>query len=329
MEGGICERALDRPPPGEAELAGADGGGCVEIFLPPTAEMRCFARLFDRLLALGHPRAGAVARVVAGGMVTPIAHFANLSLDFQTYLFLVFHRRRPARVTHAVLQPLTLVALAAGLAAFRIHRSGPPAAPYALDLNGAWIAGALLAVGYAAQGIANGMPLLAGVMAAVALGSAAAGTLVFSITRGAGRGAGASIVRSPWAWVVALSFVVMLSHLPEPLLPPRFNGLARWTRLPDLFVRPEGGLRPAGALVEGGARVLALGVVWGTVNEIWGFWRLTPVSVLLGLWSLGYQPARRARVVAAVEEAIARGNPALDFIGTGGATPLAAAVRGS
>jgi hypothetical protein len=292
------------------------------VFLEPTAEMRRYARLFGRLLALGDPGAGWLARVVAGGMVTPVAHFANLSLEFQAYLFAVFHRRRPSRITHAALQPLTMVALAAGLAAFRLGRAGP-AAPCVLDLNGAWLAGVVFALWYAAQALLNGMALLAAAMSVFALGSAAAGTLIASLARGHG----APCSRSPWCWVLALSFVVTISHVPEPLLPPRLNGRTRWAARSELFRRPGGELRPAEDLVRSGLRLLVLGVVWGTVNELWGFWRLVPVSVLHGLWALGYQPARRARVVGAAAEAIAHGNPALDFVGTGGAASLASAVE--
>jgi|GEM_PF-2008653 len=307
---------MSSKPREATESNGGDAGAV--LFLEPTPEMRCFARVFDRLLALGDPRAGTAARLVAGGMVAPLAHFANLSLDFQAYLFLVFHRRRLAWITHALLQPLTLVVLAAGLATIRLH--GP--APF--QWNAAWLAGVVLGVWYAVQGIANRMALLGGVMFVVALGSAAAGTLVASVVCRAG--GGATLLLASCACTIALSLVVALSHLREPLLPPRLNGLAHWAPLSAMFLRPGGGLLPAGALARSAVRLLALGVVWGTINELWGFWRLTPVSVLRGLWALGYQPARRARVVGAADEAMALGNPALDFVGVGGAAPLARAV---
>jgi hypothetical protein len=293
------------------------------VLLEPTAEMRGYARFFTRLLGLAEPHPGLLQRVIADGMVTPTAHFANLSLEFQTYLFLIFHRCRLSRLTHAVLQPLTVVALAAALSAFRLD--GPLPAGHAaqlFDLNGAWLVGVLLAAWYAVQGLFNGVPLLAGLMSVFALGSAAAGTWLFSVTSGrGGTGVLARLALSPWMWILGLSFLVMASHVVEPLIPPRLNGHARWAPASELFLRPEGGLRPARELFLGALRVIFLGILWGTVNELWAFWRLTPVSVLTALWALGYQPERRARVAAAAAKAIGSGNPALDFIGIGGAAP--------
>jgi hypothetical protein len=309
--------------------AGPQRDGRAVALFPPTGEMRGYTRFFTWLLGLASPRPGSLQRIVSGGMVTPTAHFANLSIDFQAYLFAVFHRRRLSRLTHAVLQPLTSIALAAALAAFRLH--GPLLAghrPLIFDLNGAWLAGLLFAAWYAAQGLLNGMALLAGVMSLFALGSAAAGTWILSLTRAlASQGTGTRLALSPWFWVLVLSVLVMTSHAPEPLLPPRLSGRARWVRLPELFRRPDGGWRGAGEIVRSGLRVVFLGVIWGTVNELWAFWRLTPVSVLRGMWALGYQPERRARVTAAVKAAIDSGNPALDFIGIEGIKPMASAGR--
>jgi hypothetical protein len=293
------------------------------VLLEPTAEMRRYARFFTRLLGLAEPHPGLLQRIFADGMVTPTAHFANLSLDFQAYLFIIFHRRRLSRFTHAVLQPLTVIALAAALSAFRLD--GPLPADHAaqiFDLNGAWLVGVLLAAWYTAQSLFNGMPLLAAIMSLFSLGSAAAGTWIFSVTHGrGGTDASARIALSPWTWVLGLSFLVMASHILEPLIPPRLNGHVRWAPASELFLLPEGGLRPARDLFRGAVRVVFLGILWGTLNELWAFWRLTPVSALTGLWALGYQPERRARVAAASAAAIGSGNPALDFIGIGGAAP--------
>jgi hypothetical protein len=40
------------------------------------------------------------------------------------------------------------------------------------------------------------------------------------------------------------------------------------------------------------------------------------------MWLTGHRPAQRAAYHAVADAAIADGNPALDYIGTGGATPL-------
>jgi hypothetical protein len=302
----------DEPAPDEGAV----------LLHPPTDEMRRVDRALARLLGLGDPRAGALRRLVAAGMVASTAHFANLSLEFQAYLFDVFHRRRPARLVHALLQPLTVVALLAGLAALRLPAGPPRPGLRALEPNGAWLAGLALAVWYVVQALENRMALLAAVMAGFALGGAAAATLLRSLA--AAPGAPGLFTTSPWSWVLGLSLLVTLSHLSEPAIPPRLNGCARWTTWSELFRRPAGQPSRAGRT---SLRLAVLGLAWGTLNELWASWRLTPLSVLAGLFALGYQPARRARLRAWVATAIQSGNPALDFIGVGGATPLAEAVR--
>ena len=78
----------------------------------------------------------------------------------------------------------------------------------------------------------------------------------------------------------------------------------------------------AWALGRLGAAQLAAQAVFGTVDEIVASPRLLPVLLLELLWLFGYDPARRAAWRALSARAIASGNPALDYIGTGGPTPL-------
>jgi hypothetical protein len=66
--------------------------------------------------------------------------------------------------------------------------------------------------------------------------------------------------------------------------------------------------------------------VFGTVDEIVASPRLLPVLLLELLWLFGHDPERPAAWRALSARAIANGNPALDYIGTGGPTPLRAQV---
>jgi hypothetical protein len=52
--------------------------------------------------------------------------------------------------------------------------------------------------------------------------------------------------------------------------------------------------------------------------------RPCPVLLLELLWRCGHDPARRAAWRALSAQAIESGNPALDYIGIGGPTPLRA-----
>jgi hypothetical protein len=64
------------------------------------------------------------------------------------------------------------------------------------------------------------------------------------------------------------------------------------------------------------------GQLFFTVDEIVASPRLLPVLLLELLWLLGHDPGRRAAWRALSARAIASGNPALDYIGTGGPTPM-------
>jgi hypothetical protein len=62
----------------------------------------------------------------------------------------------------------------------------------------------------------------------------------------------------------------------------------------------------------------------GAVSESWASLRLMPYGWLILMMRLGYAPERRAELYEWAERAWATGNPALDFVGTGGGTFLAA-----
>lgn len=298
-------------------------------FIRPTAEMRVLSRVFERMLDLGVDRPAGLPSVIAGGMVTPNAHFANLSLLFQAYLFDVFHQRAGSRIVHGVLQPLTVVAVLAGLAQFRFGGAlAADAGMLLVDANGAWLGAALLAGFYALQALLNRMPLLAATMTAFCAGSAAAATAWYSAFAVPDPSwyAPTALAANPWLWVGIFTFCVTLSHVPEPSLPPRLNGRRSWSTIRDMMLTTEGGWLPVGLGTRRFLRLTGLGFLWGNINELWGSWRLVPVTVLNLLWAAGYQSELRARFLLTVRAAIASGDPALDYIGIGGATPASQAT---
>ena len=68
--------------------------------------------------------------------------------------------------------------------------------------------------------------------------------------------------------------------------------------------------------------LIELQLLLGAVDEIVASPRLLPVLLLELLWLLGHDPVRRAAGRTLSAQAIASGNPALDYIGIGGPTPL-------
>jgi hypothetical protein len=67
---------------------------------------------------------------------------------------------------------------------------------------------------------------------------------------------------------------------------------------------------------------LAAQTVFSTVDELVASPRLLPVLLLNLLWTAGHDPDRWAIWEAQAARAIASGNPAVDYIGVGGPTPL-------
>jgi hypothetical protein len=64
--------------------------------------------------------------------------------------------------------------------------------------------------------------------------------------------------------------------------------------------------------------LIGLQAVWGALDEFLGAPRLLPIIVLTYLWKLGFYREQCAELTGLVQTVIKRGNPALDYIGTGG-----------
>jgi len=241
----------------------------------------------------------AFARCVRFVLVTPLAHFANLSLDFQTYLYLVFHRHAVSRGSHLFAMPLIVVSLIAIVAR---HVGGDGAAIGLCALLAAW---------YVVQAVTNRMALLGLVMVVVAAGCLALGIAWAKL------GAGAGLWADPLFGFVVLVAIQTLSHAAEPDVPPRVSGTEDWVPLAQ-FVRGHSGARHSVLRSLGRLGRLGLAGFAGGLDEVWGSPRLLPVVVLTLLWKLGYQKERRREIEGLVASALASGNPAIDRIGIGG-----------
>ena len=64
-------------------------------------------------------------------------------------------------------------------------------------------------------------------------------------------------------------------------------------------------------------------VLVGWLDELWASPRLLPYNVLRLMLSMGYAPELRRELDARAREALASGNPALDYVGIGGGSFLA------
>jgi len=131
-----------------------------------------------------------------------------------------------------------------------------------------------------------------------------------------------SPLAQPWAWRLLAGALQAGSHILEPL-PPRVTRSVHWVPPAEYLLGRPGHRNPPGTVARRAGQ-LAAQAVFGTVDEIVASPRLLPVLLLELLWLLGHDPQRRAAWRALSARAIASGNPALDYIGTGGPTPLRA-----
>jgi len=61
-----------------------------------------------------------------------------------------------------------------------------------------------------------------------------------------------------------------------------------------------------------------IGTVWGTLDEWYSSAKLLPMFLLQLMWTFGYKPEQRREFREQTLEVLRRGNPALDWVGTGG-----------
>ena len=228
------------------------------------------------------------------------------SFDLQAFLFLIFHRSPVALIGHAIFMTSENVFILAALRPIVIastplgHVNG--AVIYALVLL-AWYGGVAFRARLRAW-FALTVPIV--VLLYVASGP------VEALARG-------SLDRSP-AWGALVSaLLVALSHSAEPLLPPRTVDPWRWTSLRGYILGPDVSLARRAARLGHLAGI----VVLGTVAESWASIRLMPYNWLMAMMRLGYARDRSVEIRTWAARAWASGNPALDFVGTGGGTFLA------
>ena len=276
-------------------IAGLDAA----MWVPPSRGQLFWLRLAPTLFAPARGTGRGLARWWAIATVTPSTNVTGLNLAYQSYLNHVFHRTWLARVGHAICMPVIVIALLALL--YPVHATLP---------------GALVLAAWWAYWAVRERDLVWGTCA---IGLAA---VLWPLAQALGR-LGAtepSLLAQPWAWLLVAGAVQAGSHILEPL-PPRVTRSVHWIPPTEYLLGRAGHRNPPATVLRRGGQ-LAAQAVFGTVDEIVASPRLLPVLLLELLWLLGHDPARRGGWRDLSARAIASGNPALDYIGTGGPTPL-------
>jgi len=275
-----------------------------EIYQSPSSEA---VRLTRRAAWLASPEGGHSriwGRLSLSVIIAPMTQLTFFNFDLQAFLFLVFHTSTFAIVGHALFMTSEHLFIMATLR--RIPIGGTPldaALLYTMVIL-AWYG--IVAFRARLRGwFALTIPLVA------VLYFASAPIALLSRMR----------LHVDPAWgILASAFLIAMSHASEPLLPPRTVDPWRWSPLRDYVSAPGVGRGTRLARLLNLAGILVI----GTAAEAWAALRLMPYNWLMLMMHLGYASRRRAELRGWADRAWATGQPALDFVGTGGGTFLAA-----
>jgi hypothetical protein len=274
-----------------------------EIYQSPSSEV---VRLIRRAPWLASPEGGhsrLLGRLSLGVIIAPMTQLAFFNFDLQAFLFLVFHTGKVAVLGHALFMTSEHLFIMAALRHIHIAGTALDAALLYAMVMLAWygtVAVRARLIGWFA--------LTVPIVASLYFASAPVAQLSRSYLH----------VSPAWG-IFASAFLIAVSHASEPLLPPRTVDRWRWSSLRDYMLAP--GIGTGTRLF----RLLNLGSIalLGTAAEAWAALRLMPYNWLMLMMRFGYAPRRHAELRGWAERAWATGQPALDFVGTGGGTFLA------
>jgi hypothetical protein len=279
-----------------------------EVYRPPSAEARRLVRRVAWLTSPARGEAPVGTRLALQLLIAPMTQLTFFSFELQAFLFLVFHRHRVAIVGHALFMTTVNLFLLATLREVAVAHTA------AGTLDAGLLYAALLLVWYGGVALQARLPGWFAASVPIVAG-------LYTLAGPLGGLCRARLHLSPAWGIVASAMLVALSHSAEPHLPPRTVDPWRWVPLREYLVAPGG----AWARL---VRLAYLGVVFviGSAAEAWASLRLMHYNWLMLMMRLGYAPARRAELEGWAERAWATGQPALDFVGSGGGTFLAPAL---
>jgi len=267
-----------------------------ELFCPPSPEMLRLQRLLPGLLAPSKGRGGLLARTLRAIVIAPCTQLTFFSFDLQMFLFDVLHVSRFARLSHGLGMLLVNLVIAALLTFYSQSLWGAAAFAGVLLL---WYGGMALSVRLWRWWLVM-VPIVA-----------------VLVSTGAWLGATLSET-SLWILLAATATFVAIGHSTEPTFPPRAGDPYRWVPIPELIFGRPSRRPPLRQSVYWSLRVACYFPI-GVLSELWASPRLLPYTVLrLTLMRWGYAPELSQLLDERRDRAWRSGNPALDFVGTGG-----------
>ena len=281
-----------------------------EIYVEPSHEARFLLKHLSWLVSPADQRGSLPSRLIRSAMVAPFTQLTFFSFDLQAFLFQIFHQTKVARFGHFTFMIGVNFFLMSALSQFTLSDS----------INGGTLYAAVLLLWYSAVALQTRLHawMLVSLpsVALLYLGSQAY-MQAFALT-GNPWWTPTAVAYNPWLWMWFSAFLIAVSHAPEPRLPPRAAEPMTWISVPDFILGRGTRHNPLTMLVH--AVRTGLFLVWGTLDEWWASPRLMPYNFLMLMFEAGYAPERYAELKRRADSAIAHGNPAIDYVGTGGGT---------
>jgi hypothetical protein len=277
------------------------------LFEPPSREALFLLRHAGWLVSPGALPGSTLGRFLRMVLVAPFTQLTFFSFDLQAFQFGVFHTTVWSRAGHLLFMSGVNFFMLLGLGQVELGGGLDAGMLYALVLA-LWHLSVALGVGLRAWGLCAVGAVIGLELAARACLASDAGPLQ-------------ALSRHAFAGAALCAFLIAVSHAPEPRLPPRAVAGPRWLGMGEYVLGPAGARHAPRIRLANGVRV-GLYVMWGTLDEWWAAMRLMPYNFLWLMFRAGYARPVQDRVLGHVRSALASGNPALDYVGIGGATML-------
>lgn len=265
--------------PAERELARITP---TELLLEPSCDQVLGSVVFRDCIANETKQKNVFAVVTGFWTVTPLTNITPVSLYYQSYLNVIFHRTRLAFYGHAITMPLVVMFLCAYADRFRFADADDAGHEWAAWINANFCIIAAFFVWYTVWGLCYGLWWL---------GPCAIPVLAFCYFGGHYYGEYQNDTENevfkilhPMLMSGAAAFIQSGTHLLEDL-PPRVSGSLSWTKKSDFLCRKANG---CAEMVLRSLRLAITALVFGPFDE-WTasprllplFWSLWPVKAVI------------------------------------------------
>ncbi|XP_078366136.1 uncharacterized protein LOC144650355 isoform X2 [Oculina patagonica] len=279
-------------------------------------------------------------RFLAMFLVAPLTNVTGLSLYYQLYLLEIFHLRFLTKFGHYLCMPFIVMMMLTFFAQWRFQGCYTQGNIEVFVPNGSVVLALILWFWYTLWGLIQNTPLMGFFTIVPMTVLYILGNITFQMSIENSSPHPLNCTQcwdftyqssdhvkffnafklihwyfNPVLWAFVLSFLQAFSHIFEPKIPPRVDGTQHWMSCGDMLKR------------YGEPKTIAILMaqsLFGTVDEFLASPRLLPLLILRIFFTLGYNPKEWKVLNILVDKSLQYGDPAIDYIGTGGSEYLPA-----